>query len=91
MDIKVTLSILKQGKRFIAYSPALDLSTSGRSQQEVKKRFTEAALLFLEELYHAGTMRDVLQELGWQQVRKQWMPPQIISQEALGVRMPVMA
>ena len=91
IDINLTLSILKQGKRFIAYSPALDLSTSGKSKQEVKKRFSEAARIFLEELDRAGTINDVLKELGWQQVRKQWTPPQIVSQEALGFRMPVMA
>ena len=90
IDINLTLSILKQGKRFIAYSPALDLSTSGKSQQEVKKRFMEAALLFLEELDRTGTMHNVLKELGWQQVRRQWTPPQVISQP-LGFRMPVMA
>lgn len=90
-QIKLTVSVLKQGSRFVMYSPALDLSTSGRSGKEVKKRFEEAAMLFIEELARAGTMSDVLKELGWHHVRKQWEPPKVISQESIGFRMPVTA
>lgn len=90
-QIKLTIHILKQAKRYIAYSSALDLSTSGRSEKEAKNRFGEAAMVFLEELGKAGTLPDVLQELGWKQVRRQWSPPKIISQEAVGVRIPIAA
>ena len=89
--IKLTVSVLKQGNRYIVYAPALDLSTSGRSEKEAKKRFVEAAMLFVEELDKAGTTDGVLKELGWHHVRKQWMPPQVISHEALGIRLPVAA
>lgn len=89
--IKLTVSILKQAGRYVAYSPALDLSTSGRTEKEVKKRFGKASFLLIEELDKAGTLQDVLRELGWRQVQKQWSPPKIISQEAVGVRVPVAA
>lgn len=89
--IQLMVSILKHGTRYIAYSPALDLSTSGRSENEAKKRFAEAAFLLMEELDEAGTVHDVLTELGWRQERKQWMPPQIISQGAVDFRMPIAA
>jgi hypothetical protein len=45
----------------------------------------------IEELDKAGTLNDVLRELGWKQAQKQWSPPKIISQEAIGLRMPVAA
>jgi len=89
--IQLTISVLKQGNRYVAYAPALDLSTSGRSEKEAKKRFVEAAMLLLEELDAAGTMHEVLIELGWKQERKQWAPPRVISEEAVGLRMPVAA
>lgn len=88
-QIKLTIQVLKQANRYIAYSSALDLSTSGRSETEAKKRFSEAAALFIEELDMAGTLRDILLELGWKQAQKQWSPPKIVSEEAVGVRMPV--
>ena len=90
-QINLTVNILKKARRYVVYSPALDLSTSGRTEKEAKKRFGEASLLFIEELDKAGTLSDVLRELGWRQVQKRWLPPKIISQEAMGVRMPVAA
>lgn len=90
-QIKLTIQILKQASRYIAYSPALDLSTSGRSETEVRKRFAEVAMLFLEELDKAGTLSGVLQELGWKRVQRQWSPPKVISQEVVGIRVPAAA
>ena len=90
-QINLTVSVLKQAGRYIAYSPALDLSTSGKTEKEAKRRFEEASAIFMEELDAAGTLYDVLRELGLYQVQKQWSPPKILSQEAVGVRMPVAA
>jgi hypothetical protein len=89
-QINLMVSILKQGNRYIVYSPALDLSTSGKSQDQARKRFAEAALLLIEELGRAGTVHDVLTELGWRQERKQWEPP-AVSQEGLSLRVPIAA
>ncbi len=90
-QINLTIQVLKQAKRYIAYSSALDLSTSGRSEAEAKKRFGEAAMLFIEELEKAGTLQDVLRELGWKKAQRQWSPPKIVSEGAVGIRMPVAA
>ena len=68
----LVVNILKQANRYIVYSPALDLSTSGRSETEAKKRFGEAAMLLVEELDKAGTLGEILRELGWRQAQKQW-------------------
>lgn len=87
IDLKFSLpvSFLREGACFIAYSPALDLSTSGKSFGEVKKRFTEVAEIFFEELLEKGTLDEVLTELGWQKLKKKWAPPVIVAQEALEV------
>lgn len=34
--------IFKEGKKFVAYSPALDLSTCANTFEQVRKRFAEA-------------------------------------------------
>ena len=36
-NANLNISIFKQGRRFIAYSPALDVATSGKNEIEVKK------------------------------------------------------
>lgn len=48
--VSLPVAILRESNRFIAYTPALDLSTSGKSFAEAKARFQEAAELFFEEL-----------------------------------------
>lgn len=82
IDFNLSLSVifLKGGKRFVAYSPALDLSTSGKTYEETKKRFVEVAALFLQEIHRRDTADAVLEELGWQKVKKEWRPPVVVGQ-----------
>lgn len=83
--------ITKQGKRFVAYTPALDISTSGKSEKEVKLRFDELANIFFEEISEAGTINAVLTELGWKKEQKKWAPPQVVSSSSVGFRIPSLA
>lgn len=83
---KVSLIIFRENKHFIAYTPALDLSTSAESYDEVKNRFSEVVKIFLEELVERGTLKKVLSELGWKKVQKQWLPPTLIEHELADVK-----
>jgi hypothetical protein len=91
LSFNLPVLITKQNKRFVAYTPALDLSTSGKSAKEVKERFVELANVFLEEIFEAKTADDVLSELGWKKVQKKWSPPEIISSQSIGLRIPIFA
>ncbi len=73
------VSIIKEGNSFIAFSPALDLSTVGDTFEEAQKRFEEAVELFFEEITEKGTVEEVLTELGWQKNKQQLVPPQVVS------------
>ncbi len=86
---RLPVSITKQGKRFVAYTPALDISTSGKSVKNVQERFQEIAAIFLEEIFNSGNAHDVLSELGWQKVQKKWSPPKVVSTFSLGIKIPV--
>lgn len=86
---KLPVSITKQGKRFVAYTPALDISTSGKSIKNVQERFQEIATLFLEEIFNSGVANEVLSELGWQKIQKKWNPPKVVSASSVGVKIPV--
>jgi len=81
-QLKLQVTFLREGRRFIAYTPALDLSTSGRSFEEAKKRSTEANIIFFEEIIKNGMLEEVLSSLGWQKAEKSWQPPVVISQES---------
>ena len=89
-NVSLQVSFLKEGKRYVAYSPALDLSTSGKTFDEARNRFEEASVLFLEELHKAGTTENVLKSLGWQKKQpRSWTPPIIVSQETQTLHVPV--
>ena len=85
------MQITKQNKRFVAYTPALDISTSGKSVKEARERFAELAHIFFEEIIAAGTVDDVLSELGWKKAQKKWSPPKVVSSQSIGLEMPVFA
>ena len=87
----LSVVITKQNKRFVAYTPALDIATSGKSEKEVKERFVELANVFLEEIISAKTVNDVLSELGWTKVQKKWTPPQIVSSQSIGFKISAFA
>ena len=57
-------SIFKEGDSFIAYSPTLDLSTSGNSFEQARSRFKETANIFFEEVSKKGTLKTTLKNLG---------------------------
>lgn len=82
------VSILREGKYFVAYSPALDLSTSGKTLAEAQRHFTEAAEIFLEETARHGTLESVLTDLGWRKSKISWQPPVVVSQSTQLVRVP---
>ena len=90
-SIRLPVQFMKQKNRYIAYTPLLDLSTSGRSEIEAKKRFTEIVDIFFEEIIAAGTLDTVLGELGWKKISQNWQPPRIISQKSIDLKIPALA
>jgi hypothetical protein len=81
LQFKLPVSIIREGKKYIAYTPVLDLSTSANSFEVAKKRFGELVYIFFEELIKKGTLEEVLRDLGWRKVQKNWNPPVVISQD----------
>jgi len=88
LHVKIPVSIFKEGKYFVAYSPVLDLSTCGDTKAEAKKMFDEAVEVFFEELIKEGTLKEVLKDLGWQEEKATLKPPALISQELRKICVP---
>ena len=80
-QINIPVSIIRERNKFIAYTPALDLSTSGKNYLEVKKRFAEIVEIFFEEIIKRNTLEEALKDLGWTKKQTNWIPPIIISQD----------
>jgi predicted RNase H-like HicB family nuclease len=90
LSFKLPVSIFKEGKYFIAYTPVLDLSTSAKTYESVQGRFAEIVNIFFEEVIKKGTLDEVLKNLGWQKVKKQWTPPLVVSQKLEEIKIPAM-
>ena len=84
------VQIFKQGKAYVAYTPALDISTAGKTKKEARARFVELVSIFFEEIQRQGTLHEVLSELGWTRKSHVWQPP-VISSRSIGVKLPVAA
>lgn len=86
--VNIPVNILKEGKRFVAYSPAFDLSTSGKTKVEARRHFNEALDLFLEELTDVGTFHRALTDLGWIKLHRTWKAPQVVETRERSIRIP---
>ena len=86
LEFKLPISIIRENQKYVAYTPVLDLATSGKSYDEVKKRFGEIVNIFFAEIIKKGTLEEVLLGLGWKRAQAKWNPPMIISQESQTVR-----
>ncbi len=89
MEVKVPVITFREGKTFVAYTPSLDLSTSGKDIEQLKERFGEAVEILFEELLEKGTLEEVLYELGWKKINKGWTPPTPVSHEMEEIKVPV--
>ncbi len=76
---KVPVMYFMDGRKVVAFSPPLDLSTCGDTEEQARARFIEAATIFLDEIIEMGTVDDVLTECGWKKRtinnKSSWSPP----------------
>ena len=90
-SLKLTVNFIKDRKQVIAYSPALDISTVGKSEKHAKKRFEELVRIFLKDISERNVLNEVLTELGWKKIcssrKSEWVPPQI---KSVDLRVPMM-
>ena len=85
IDGKIGVVIIKEGDYFIANSPALDLSSFGKTEKKAISNFKEALGLFIESCIEKKTLKKVLVSCGWSEKRKQLIPPEIISTQQIPI------
>jgi predicted RNase H-like HicB family nuclease len=74
MTVKVELPLLlwKEDDQVVAYTPALELSSSGDSEKEAITNFGEAVELFFETAEDRNVLKDLLESLGWTFQANMW-------------------
>jgi len=88
-QVSLPVMFIKENNQFVAYTPALDLSTCGDTFEQAQKRFAEAVQIFIAKCYSMGTLGEVLRDLGWKKNRNNWLPPTVVSQDSHLFNIPV--
>ena len=78
-EVKFNLSVtvFKQGDAYIAYTPALDISSYGKSKAEAQSNFNELVDTFFASFEDARELGQVLDSMGWTKDKTIWQPPKI--------------
>lgn len=82
-NLSLSVYFMKEGGAYVAYSPALDLSTCAETFEKAQKRFNEIVGIFFKELVKTGTLEEVLVDLGWRQGKDTWMPPTVVAHQSI--------
>lgn len=69
-DVQVDVVVFEENGAFVAYCPALELSSYGDTQDEAKTAFDGAMNIFIKETHERGTLEKYLLKLGWQLQQK---------------------
>ena len=83
------VTIFREGDAFVAHTPALDISSVGKNEEEAKRMFSEAVETFFEELIEMNTLDTVLKDLGWTKAHGTFQPPETVRQSMMKVRVPL--
>lgn len=75
VSFNLPVSIFLQGNAYVAYTPALDISTYGKSKSEAQENFQEVVDIFFSEFDDARELGEVLESLGWTKDNATWQPP----------------
>ena len=64
-EIVFTVYTFKEGKTYVAYAPALDVSSCGATDEEVRQNIRNAVRGFVEASADIGTLPEILEEAGY--------------------------
>jgi hypothetical protein len=82
ISVGINVLLAKEEEIFVAYCPALELSSYGESENIAIKRFEEELKIFFEETSKKGTLEKYLLQNGWTLTQKpepSYRPPEVIN------------
>lgn len=70
ININIQVVLFQEDNMWVAYCPALEISSYGDDQKDAKAAFDEAMAIFINETDRKGTLERYLLKLGWQLQQK---------------------
>ena len=77
LEVILTIALFKEDKYFIAYCPALELSSYATTIDKAKKEFNKEVDIFFKETIRKGTLERLLLKYGWTLKMKEFKPPSL--------------
>lgn len=77
LTVKIIIDKHSKDASYVAYTPELDVSSCGPTESKARKNLHEAAQILLEEINKKGDLPTFLEELGFQKINKNWVPPTV--------------
>ncbi|MCL5670609.1 MAG: type II toxin-antitoxin system HicB family antitoxin [Acidobacteria bacterium] len=74
-----TVHVFKEGTRYVAYVPELDVSSRGATDEEARKNIRDAVEGFIETSADMGTLEEILEEAGYVREGATWQAPELVS------------
>jgi predicted RNase H-like HicB family nuclease len=75
--------IFKEGDTYVAYVPALDVSSCGATGEEARRNIRDAVRGFLAASADLGTLDEILEEAGYKPEGEGWRAPEFVSMDRL--------
>jgi len=75
-DFSFDTHIFKEGDAYVAYVPALDVSSCGSTDEEARRNIRDAVRGFLAASADMGTLDEILREAGYEQEGGEWRAPE---------------
>jgi predicted RNase H-like HicB family nuclease len=82
-DFSFDTHIFKEGDTYVAYVPALDVSSCGATDEEARRNIQDAVRGFLGASADLGTLDEILEEAGYQHDGDDWRAPEFVSVDRL--------
>jgi predicted RNase H-like HicB family nuclease len=89
MEIQFTTQIFKEGTAYVAYTPELDLSSCGDTEEKALASLKDAVRLFLEEADKIGTLSQILDEAGFFKRDDRLEGPEFVSTQRVSLPLPL--
>jgi len=67
-EIEYDIVVFQEGDQYVGYCPELDVSSCGRDIEQARRNAKTAVRLFVEEAERMGTLEEILEECGYEQL-----------------------
>lgn len=77
LTIKIAIDKRSKDAPYVAYTPELDVSSCGPTEEKARINLHEAVKITIQEIQRKGNLIEFLREMGFQKVKTHWVPPRV--------------